>query len=136
MTISSVIWSPPFHWARNPSDLSADYWAIGQSGRKEHPNCSNAVSRNRSLPIYLNSELKSQIATRHFSMRRMTIADVLLACMKCCGGQGLLEGLWCLDESEGLSPGQIEEINRVYTTYPHLNDDTFVAEHRDEWLSG
>jgi dihydrodipicolinate synthase/N-acetylneuraminate lyase len=50
--------------------------------------------------------------------------------------QGLLEGLWCLDESEGLSPGQIEEINRVYTTYPHLNDDTFVAEHRDEWLSG
>lgn len=50
--------------------------------------------------------------------------------------QGLLEGLWCLDPNEGLSPGQMEEIDRVYAAYPHLNDDEFVAEHRDEWLSG
>lgn len=50
--------------------------------------------------------------------------------------QGLLEGLWCLDPNEGPSPGQIEEIDRVYSAYPHLNDDEFVAAHRDEWLSG
>ena len=48
--------------------------------------------------------------------------------------QGLLEGLWCLDENEGLSPGQLAEIDRVYSAYPHLNDDDFVASHRDEWL--
>lgn len=48
--------------------------------------------------------------------------------------QGLLEGLWCLDPNEGLSPGQMEEIDRVYAAYPHLNDDDFVAAHRDEWL--
>ncbi len=48
--------------------------------------------------------------------------------------QGLLEGLWCLDEKEGLSPGQRQEIDRVYTAYPHLHDDDFVASHRDEWL--
>ncbi|MFO1437657.1 MAG: dihydrodipicolinate synthase family protein [Verrucomicrobiaceae bacterium] len=48
--------------------------------------------------------------------------------------QGLLEGLWCLDEHETLSPGQLEEIDRVCAAYPHLNDDDFVAEHRDEWL--
>lgn len=48
--------------------------------------------------------------------------------------QGLLEGLWCLDENEGLSTGQKEEIERVYAAYPHLNDDEFVNEHRDEWL--
>jgi len=48
--------------------------------------------------------------------------------------QGLLEGIWCLDENEGLSPGQREQIDRVYRAYPHLNDDAFVAEHRDEWL--
>ncbi len=48
--------------------------------------------------------------------------------------QGLLEGLWCLDENESLSPGQLEEIDRVYRAYPHLHDDAFVAEHRDEWL--
>jgi len=48
--------------------------------------------------------------------------------------QGLLEGLWCLDEDETLSPGQLEEIDRVYRAYPHLHDDAFVAEHRDAWL--
>lgn len=48
--------------------------------------------------------------------------------------QGLLEGIWCLDENEGLSPGQMEEIDRVYDAYPHLNDDAFVEEHRDAWL--
>ena len=48
--------------------------------------------------------------------------------------QGLLEGLWCLDPNETLSPGQAAEIDRVYRAYPHLNDDDFVREHRDEWL--
>ncbi len=49
--------------------------------------------------------------------------------------QGLLEGIWCLDPNECLSPGQAEEIDRVYRAYPHLNDDDFVAEHLDEWLA-
>lgn len=48
--------------------------------------------------------------------------------------QGLLEGIWCLDPEEGLSPGQSEEIDRIYQSYPHLNDDAFVREHLDEWL--
>lgn len=48
--------------------------------------------------------------------------------------QGLLEGTWCLDEDETLSPGQAEEIDRVYRAYPHLNDDAFVREHVEEWL--
>ena len=39
-----------------------------------------------------------------------------------------MEGLWCLDPNEGLSPGQMEEIDRVYRTYPELNDDAFVSE--------
>ncbi len=49
--------------------------------------------------------------------------------------QGLLEGIWCLDPHETLSPGQAQEIDRVYAAYPHLNDDSFVAQHLDEWLS-
>lgn len=50
--------------------------------------------------------------------------------------QGLLEGAWCLDEAETLGPGQVEEIDRVLAAYPHLNDDGFVAEGRESWLSG
>jgi dihydrodipicolinate synthase/N-acetylneuraminate lyase len=48
--------------------------------------------------------------------------------------QGLLATTRCLDAHETLSAGQKEEIDRVYTAYPHLNDDVFVAEHLDVWL--
>ena len=48
--------------------------------------------------------------------------------------QGLLQGVWCLNPAESLSPGQSEELDRVCRAYPHLTDDDFVAEHRDEWL--
>jgi len=48
--------------------------------------------------------------------------------------QGFLEGNWCLDPAEGLSPGQLEEIDRVITAYPDLTDDAFVAQNLDDWL--
>jgi len=49
--------------------------------------------------------------------------------------QGLLAGRWCLDPEEKLSEGQFEEIDRVCASYPHLNDDEFVAENLDRWLA-
>ncbi|MBN1583664.1 MAG: dihydrodipicolinate synthase family protein [Anaerolineae bacterium] len=49
--------------------------------------------------------------------------------------QGLMAGRWCLNPDEDLSPGQLEEIDRVCAAYPHLNDDTFVREQLDAWLS-
>ncbi|GAA3732273.1 dihydrodipicolinate synthase family protein [Leifsonia bigeumensis] len=49
--------------------------------------------------------------------------------------QGLLEGLWFLDAHERLSPGQLEEIDRIWAAYPELRDDAFIEEHRDRWLS-
>jgi len=48
--------------------------------------------------------------------------------------QGLLQGTWCLDPHEQLSPGQEAEIDRVCRLYPELTDDAFVAERLDEWL--
>jgi dihydrodipicolinate synthase/N-acetylneuraminate lyase len=48
--------------------------------------------------------------------------------------QGLLAGRWCLDPEEDLSPGQMEEIDRVYSAYPHLADDAFVRENLERWL--
>jgi len=50
--------------------------------------------------------------------------------------QGLLEGTWCLDPGETLSPGQAAEIDRVYGAYPHLADDDFVHDNLERWLSG
>lgn len=48
--------------------------------------------------------------------------------------QGFLEGRWCLDPNEDLSPGQMDEIDRVCRSYPHLNDDAFVAANIERWL--
>ena len=49
--------------------------------------------------------------------------------------QGLLQGVWCLDPAEGLSPGQAEEIDRVIGAHHELTDDEFVAAHLDRWLA-
>ena len=59
----------------------------------------------------------------------------IAGCHEVLRGQGLLEGIWCLDPAEGLSPGQAAELDRVRADYPHLIDDRFVAEHRERWLA-
>ena len=48
--------------------------------------------------------------------------------------QRLLEENRTINPKEVLSPGQKEEIDRVYEIYPELNDDAFVAENLDRWL--
>lgn len=48
--------------------------------------------------------------------------------------QGLLEGTWCLDPGEGLSPGQAEAIERVRGDHPELVDDDFVRQGLARWL--
>ena len=47
--------------------------------------------------------------------------------------QGLMKNLVCLDDAQKLSPGQAEEIERVYREYPHLSDDDFVAQNLETW---
>jgi hypothetical protein len=48
--------------------------------------------------------------------------------------QGLLDGIWCLDPDEGLSPGQADEITRVLAQHADLGDDAFVAANLSRWL--
>ncbi len=50
--------------------------------------------------------------------------------------QGLMESACCLDPNQVLSPGQADEIDRVWRVYPHLNDDEFVRENLEKWISG
>ncbi|MFT3820589.1 MAG: dihydrodipicolinate synthase family protein [Rubrivivax sp.] len=49
--------------------------------------------------------------------------------------QGLLQGIWCLDPAEGLSPGQSALIDRVCREHADLSDDAFVAANLERWLS-
>jgi hypothetical protein len=60
---------------------------------------------------------------------------VIAGCHEVLRRQGLLEGRWCLDPAEDLSPGQALEIDRVYRQYPELSDDTFVTANLARWLA-
>ncbi len=40
--------------------------------------------------------------------------------------QGLRDGTWCLSKEEKLSPGQAEDIDRIYKMYVPFTDDAFV----------
>ena len=49
--------------------------------------------------------------------------------------QGLLQGTWCLNPDEAMSPGQAEELDRVFADYPHFYDDDLVAANLERWLA-
>ncbi|MEJ7687009.1 MAG: hypothetical protein WKG52_08490 [Variovorax sp.] len=67
----------------------------------------------------VNNEFRGCIAGCHEILRR----------------QGLLEGIWCLDPEEGLSPGQAQELDRVSAEHADLADDAFVAANLARWLA-
>jgi len=61
-------------------------------------------------------------------------AGCIPGCHEVLRRQGLLEGIWCLDPRETLSPGQSEEIDRVYREHADLADDDFVRANLSRWL--
>jgi dihydrodipicolinate synthase/N-acetylneuraminate lyase len=62
-------------------------------------------------------------------------AGCIPGCHEVLRRQGLLEGTWCLDPNEKLSPGQAKEIDRVYREHADLADDEFVRANLERWLS-
>lgn len=62
-------------------------------------------------------------------------AGCIAGCHEVLRRQGLLEGIWCLDPQETLSPGQAEEIERVCREHADLADDAFVRANLGLWLS-
>ena len=113
------------------------HWAVWTRRSVEHFREARRIA-NRDLPVpqqYL--ELAQQVTDANGAL-----FDAANGYAGCIAGlhevlrrQGLLEGVWLLDPDEGLSPWQIEEIDRVYRAYPHLNDDPFVAQRLDAWLA-
>ena len=62
-------------------------------------------------------------------------AGCIPGCHEVLRRQGLLEGTWCLDSNENLSPGQAAEIDRVYREHGDLADDAFVRANLERWLA-
>lgn len=101
-----------------------------------HEQCLAVVERELPIPPGL---LRSAVALTDANAAIFDAANGFAGCIagihEILRRQGLLEGIECLDPSETLGPGQREQIDRVWLAYPELNDDAFVAAHRDEWLA-
>jgi len=67
------------------------------------------------------------------------VANAFAGCIPGCHEilrrQGLMRTAHCLDPREVLSPGQAAGIDRLYAIYPELNDDAFVRQNLERWLS-
>ncbi len=113
-------------------------WAVWTSVACSHWRACRASQRgaatiSRAKLLRLNSELTDANAALFDA--RNGFSGCIPGIHEILRRQGLLEGVWCLDESEGMSPGQVAEIDRVCGAYPHLADDSFVREHLHEWLA-
>jgi hypothetical protein len=114
------------------------HWAVWTQRAVElHAECRRAASSGEPIPSeLLRRAVEVTDANAAFFDAAHHYAGCIPGLHEVLRRQGLLEGIWCLDPEETLSPGQREEIDRVCRAYPHLSDDEFVAAHRDEWLRG
>lgn len=133
----------PFHFSWKPSTSPLrivggllGHWAVWTRGAVELWTECRAASGEAQVPRRL-IETSAQVtdANAAFFDTANQFAGCIAGLHEVLRRQGLLEGTWCLDPSEMLSRGQMAEIDRVYRAYPHLNDDEFVRQGRDEWLS-
>jgi hypothetical protein len=112
------------------------HWAVWTSNAVElHRDCRSLSDQGEAIPPQF-----LQVANQVTDMNA-AIFDAANNFRGCIPGihevlrrQGLLEGIWCLDENETLSAGQATEIDRITQAYPVLTDDDFVNQHIDEWL--
>ncbi|MBI3848759.1 MAG: dihydrodipicolinate synthase family protein [Verrucomicrobia bacterium] len=112
------------------------HWAVWTKKAVElHAECRRAAQTGEAIPVEL---LRRGVEVTDANAAFFDAANNYAGCIPGIHAvlcrQALLEGVWCLDPMETLSSGQREEIDRVYRAYPHLNDDAFVAQHREEWL--
>jgi len=112
------------------------HWSVWTKSAVElHARIQAAVGSNTVDAELLALDAKVTDANSAFFDVAHDFAGCIPGCHEVLRRQGLLEGLWTLDPNEKLSPGQLEEIDRVYAAYPEFADDAFVKANLDRWLS-
>jgi len=109
------------------------HWAVWTSKATEHLALAKSVGEELQTELLTLAQQITDANAALFDPKHR-FAGCIAGLHEVLRRQGLLEGIWCLDENECLSPGQSEEIDRVYKAYPHLSDDEFVRAHSDEWM--
>jgi len=111
-------------------------WAVGTKKAVELLNeIHNIIESGSNIPVELikkNVELTDTNAALFDAAHKF--AGVIPGVHEILRRQGLLEGIWTLNPEERLSEGQLEDINRVHHSYPHLFDDDFIQKNLEIWL--
>lgn len=112
------------------------HWAVWTRKAVElHARCRALVRANAPIPqALLRLAVEVTDANSAFFDTANGFAGCIPGLHEVLRRQGLLRSSSCLDPAEVLSPGQREQIERVYRAYPHLNDDEFVSKHLDQWM--
>ena len=112
------------------------HWSVWTKSAVElHARIRTAIEVNRVDDALLALDARVTDANSAFFDVANDFAGCIPGCHEVLRRQGLLEGIWCLDPAETLSPGQKEEIDRVYAAYPEFADDAFVRANLDKWLA-
>jgi hypothetical protein len=112
------------------------HWSVWTASAVKQFEMCRAASGKNSLPADLLA-LDARVTDCNSAF--FDVANNFHGCIAGCHEilrrQGLMQGIWCLDPAEGLSPGQLAEIDRVCREHADLADDAFVAAHLQKWLS-
>ncbi len=126
----------PFSGVRIAGGLLG-HWAVWTAGAvKLLHDIQSIIIRNNPVPVeMLTRAAEVTDCNAAFFDPKHKFAGCIPGIHEILRRQGLLPGRWCLDPNEELSPGQMDEIDRVENAYPHLTDNEFVREHLEEWLA-
>ena len=133
----------PFALRRDGEDVTVrikggllGHWSAWTRRAVEHlARIHGAVEANQVTADLIALDARVTDANSAFFDVANNFAGCIPGCHEVLRRQGLLEGIWCLNPQETLSPGQAEEIDRVYAAYPDLNDDAFVRQNLERWLA-
>jgi len=112
------------------------HWSVWTKGAVEIFNrCRSEVGRGSISDDLLGLDARVTDCNSAFFDVANDFHGCIAGCHEILRRQGLLEGIWCLDPAEGLSPGQAEELTRVSDLHADLADDAFIRANLDRWLA-
>ena len=110
------------------------HWAVWTKRAAEQLEKLQTIGIKSNLPEILTLGIKVTDSNAAFFDVANNFKGCIVGLHEVLRRQGLLENLITLND-EVLTDSQKKEIDRVYATYPELNDDEFVKKNLNRWLS-
>jgi dihydrodipicolinate synthase/N-acetylneuraminate lyase len=110
-------------------------WAVWTKAAVEMLNAIKSARKHEKLPIdWLSKNMALTDANAILFDAAHDFHGCIPGLLEVLRRQGLVPTNRCLDPNEILSPGQAQEIDRIYQAYPDLTDDAFVRKNLPKWL--